>query len=387
MATPYASSPGGTGENPNRSRVAIKVEVVVIGAGQAGLSSAYNLRQLGLVADRDFVVLDRSPGAGGAWQYRWPSLTLGTVNGIHDLPGMKFTDAVTTAGEAVQASTAVPQYFAVYEKAFNLHVHRPLTVRLVRQISDRFRVETDRISFAARGIINATGTWDAPFVPDYPGQHLFRGRQLHTHDYRTAGEFAGKHVVIVGAGISAVQLLDEISHVTTTTWVTRREPDFREGEFTPEHGHEAVAMVEERVRQGLSPLSVVSVTGQHWTPALRAAQARGVLNRHPMFSEITENGIRWADGTEQRADVILWCTGFRSVLEHLSPLQLREPNGGIMMTGRLATQVAKNPRVHLVGYGPSASTVGANRAGAAAAKELVEAIRFHSSGHLTSPTA
>jgi hypothetical protein len=89
------------------------------------------------------------------------------------------------------------------------------------------------------------------------------------------------------------------------------------------------------------------------------------------FSEIDEDGVRWSDGTVLRADVILWCTGFRSSLDHLAPLMLREPGGGITRTGRLATQVAKDPRVHLVGYGPSASTIGANRAGAAAAKELM----------------
>ena len=91
-----------------------------------------------------------------------------------------------------------------------------------------------------------------------------------------------------------------------------------------------------------------------------------------MFSEITETGIRWADGAQQNADVILWCTGFRSSLDHLAPLQIREDNGGIVMGGRLATQVVKDPRIHLVGYGPSASTIGANRAGSAAAKELSE---------------
>ena len=89
-----------------------------------------------------------------------------------------------------------------------------------------------------------------------------------------------------------------------------------------------------------------------------------------MFSKILEDGVRWSDGTVLRADVILWCTGFRSSLDHLGPLMLREP-GGITMIGRLATQVAKDPRVHLVGYGSSASTIGANRAGAAAAKELM----------------
>ena len=96
-----------------------------------------------------------------------------------------------------------------------------------------------------------------------------------------------------------------------------------------------------------------------------------MLKRLPMFSAITEEGVRWPDDAELGADVILWCTGFRSSLDHLAPLMLREPGGGIVMTGRLATQVARDPRVHLVGYGPSASTIGANRAGRAAAEELM----------------
>jgi NADH dehydrogenase FAD-containing subunit len=96
-----------------------------------------------------------------------------------------------------------------------------------------------------------------------------------------------------------------------------------------------------------------------------------VLERLPMFSQITEEGVRWADGKELTADVILWCTGFRGSLDHLAPLMLREPGGGITMTGRLATQVARDPRIHLVGYGPSASTIGANRAGSATAAELM----------------
>jgi cation diffusion facilitator CzcD-associated flavoprotein CzcO len=353
------------------SGVRLRTDIVVIGAGQAGLSSAYHLKRRGLAPNRGFVVLDQSPNAGGAWQFRWPSLTLSTVNRIHDLPGMPFSAAVDTGATEAEAAIAVPRYFAAYEKEFELPVYRPVKVTVVCDRGDRLHVETDRIEVSARGIINATGTWETPYIPEYPGADRFAGRQLHTRDYRTAAEFVGQHVVIVGGGISAIQLLDEISRVTTTTWVTRRPPEFRTGPFNEEAGRAAVAMVEDRVRRGLPPLSVVSVTGLPVTPAVEAMRARGVLERLPMFSEITPEGIRWADGTSMRADVILWCTGFRSSLDHLAPLQLREPNGGIVMTGRLATQVAKDPRIHLVGYGPSASTIGANRAGAAAATELM----------------
>jgi cation diffusion facilitator CzcD-associated flavoprotein CzcO len=352
-------------------RIALKSDIVVIGAGQAGLSAAYHLKRRGLAPGRSFVVLDQAAQPGGAWQFRWPSLTLSTVNRIHDLPGMRFSDAVNTDASEVEARVAVPQYFAAYEKAFGLPVYRPVTVTVVCNRGERLRIETDRGDLSARGIINATGTWETPYIPDYPGRERFTGRQLHTRDYRTADEFAGQHVIIVGAGISAIQLLDEISRVTTTTWVTRRPPEFRAGPFTEEQGRAAVALVEARVRQGLPPTSVVSVTGLPITPAIEAMRARGVLQRRPMFSEILEDGVRWPDGTVLHADVILWCTGFRSSLDHLAPLMLREEGGGITMTGRLATQAAKDPRVHLVGYGPSASTIGANRAGAAAASELM----------------
>ncbi len=353
------------------SGVRLKTDIVVIGAGQAGLSSAYHLKRRGLPPNRGFVILDQSPNAGGAWQFRWPSLTLSTVNRIHDLPGMPFADAVDTTATEVQAAVAVPKYYAAYEKAFELPVYRPVKVVVVCDRDGRLNVDTDRIQVSARGIINATGTWETPYIPEYPGAERFKGHQLHTRDYRGADELAGQHVIIVGGGISAIQLLDEISRVTTTTWVTRRPPEFRTGPFDEAAGRAAVAIVEDRVRRGLPPSSVVSVTGLPVTPAIEAMRARGVLERRPMFSEITEDGVRWADGASIRADVILWCTGFRSSLDHLAPLLLREPNGGIVMTGRLATQVAKDPRIHLVGYGPSASTIGANRAGGAAASGLM----------------
>lgn len=350
-----------------------KTGIAVIGAGQAGLSSAFHLKQLGLAPGRDFVVLDQSPQPGGAWQYRWPSLTLSTANRIHDLPGLPFAETVAdTRAVEVAANSAVPQYFDVYERKFGLLVYRPVKVIVVCEREGRLRIETDKGLFSARGIINATGTWDKPYIPEYPGASLFEGTQLHTRDYQTSAAFAGKHVLIVGGGISAIQLLDEISQVTDTTWVTRRPPVFESGPFTPERGRAAVALVEERVRQGLPPASVVSVTGLPITPAVEAMRQRGVLNRQPMFSEITRTGVRWPDGRTLPIDVILWCTGFRSSLDHLMPLMLRETTGGITMSGRLATMVARDPRIHLVGYGPSASTIGANRAGRAAAQELTD---------------
>ncbi len=357
--------------NPPPSNVFYKVDIVVIGAGQAGLSAAYHLKREGLEPGKGFVVLDDEFGSGGAWQHRWDSLTLSNVNGINDLPGMEFASVINTGDTELQANVAIPKYYEEYEKEFGLPVIRPIRVSEVTERNGRFLIKTNGAQFSARGLINATGTWKTPHCPKYPGWEKFRGRQLHTGEYKNADEFIGKHIIIVGGGISAVQLLGEISKVTRTTWVARRSPDFRKHEFTQEKGREAVALVEKRVREGLPPKSVVAVTGLPLTPAIEGMLKKGVLDRKPMFEEITETGVRWEDGTTLDADVIFWNTGFRHSLDHLAPLNLMNEKGGIVMAGRLATQVAKDPRIHLTGYGPSASTIGANRAGRTAARELI----------------
>ncbi|RAV27526.1 NAD(P)-binding domain-containing protein [Sinomicrobium soli] len=354
--------------------VRYKTKIAVIGAGQAGLSAAYHLKKMGFRTGPDFIVLDEAPRPGGAWQSRWDSLTLSTVNRIHDLPGMSFEETIATGETEVRANVAVPHYFDLYEKKFGLQVYRPIKVEKVSLHGERFYIDTSSTAFSAQGIINATGTWESPYIPEYPGAELFQGEQLHTRNFRKADYFKGKHVIIVGAGISAIQLLDQISKVTSTTWVTRRPPEFREGPFDDMAGRMAVATVDKRVRQGLLPLSVVSVTGLPVTPEIKDMEKRGVLKRFPMFREITKDGVKWEDGKEEKADVILWNTGFRWSLSHLDPVLPREETGGIIMSGRLATEVSKEPKIHLLGYGPSASTIGANRAGSAAARELVKTL-------------
>ncbi|MEV7870635.1 NAD(P)-binding domain-containing protein [Streptomyces sp. NPDC088124] len=343
------------------------IDVVVIGAGQAGLSGAYHLRRSGLEPDRDFVVLDHAPRPGGAWQFRWPSLTYGKVHGMHALPGMELVTGPDD--DARPSSEVIGAYFTAYERRFGLRVHRPVDVRGAREgTGGRLLVESSAGNWSARALINATGTWDRPFWPRYRGQESFRGRQLHTANYPGPEEFAGLRVIVVGGGASGIQHLMEIARVAAdTTWVTRRPPVFREGPFTEEWGRAAVALVEERVRQGLPPRSVVSVTGLAVTEAVARARAEGVLDRLPMFDRITPEGAVWDDGRTVEADVILWATGFRPAIDQLAPLGLREPGGGIRIEG---TRAVRDERVHLVGYGPSASTIGANRAGRAAVREI-----------------
>ena len=161
--------------------------------------------------------------------------------------------------------------------------------------------------------------------------------------------------------------------------MTRSEPVWRDRieEFD---GRAAIALVEERVRRGLAPRSVVSVTGIGLRPQEQEAARLGAYERRPMFARIEPDGVRWADGTFEPVDAILWATGFRPAVGHLAPLGLKSEHGGIrLLTStrdvQSATTAAADPRVQLVGYGPSASTIGGNRAGRAAATAVHRWVR------------
>ena len=357
------------------------VDVLVIGAGQAGLSAGYHLRRRGFVpigraaepgrGERTFVMLDADEAPGGAWQHRWESLTMRTVNGIFALPD----HPVPEVDQDTPSREVLPRYFADYENRHALDVRRPVRVRSVRRpvpeqgdpAGEHLVVVTDEQTWTAHYVVNATGTWTRPFWPYYPGRESFRGRQLHVHDYVSAEEFAGQRVVIVGAGISATQLLEEISRVADTLWVTRSEIEWAEA---PSSGHftEAIERVEERTRRGLPPQSIIRVTGMIRGPWVDRAEERGVLVRHPVFTRIEPDGVRMPDGRLEPADVIVWATGFRPAVGHLAPLGLRTPAGGIRVADGRALD---EPRLFLIGYGPSQSTVGANRAGRDAVRQIV----------------
>jgi cation diffusion facilitator CzcD-associated flavoprotein CzcO len=349
--------------------------VVVIGAGQAGLSVAFYLRRLGLDPNNDFVLLDRGPGTGGAWQFRWEALRLGSAHHVNDLPGMdELGLSFDTADRSIPAKDIVADYYRQYEEHYGLQVVRPASVTSVQNNGANLLVtftDGEEVQDVTTDIVvNATGTWGAPFIPWYPGRDSFRGRQVHTNDYADATEFAGQNVVVVGGGTSAVGFLLELEEAASElTWVSRRNVDFLDDtELNMEAGTAAVAMQDEAARAGRALPSVVSGTGVPRTRKIQAGIDRGLLRPKRMFARIEPDGVRWADGTFRAADAIVWATGFRPELRHLAPLKLREKEGGIVVA---AGSAWKDPRVFFAGYGPQASTIGANRAGRLIARQVV----------------
>ena len=198
------------------------MDVVVVGGGQAGLATGFYLRRAGPGARARLRHPRRRRRPGGAWPRMWDGLRLFSPATYSSLPGWMMPPGTTPPW--VPAADHVVDYLTRYEERYDLHVLRPHRVTAVWRAdgdpTGRLAVAADGLTLAARGVVSATGTWDRPFWPSYPGMGDFAGRQLHAVDYRTPGGFAGQRVVVVGGGNSAAQILAEVSTVAETTWVT-----------------------------------------------------------------------------------------------------------------------------------------------------------------------
>ncbi|RIX30186.1 FAD-dependent oxidoreductase [Amnibacterium setariae] len=354
--------------------VPARTDVVVIGAGQAGLSVAYYLQRLGVRSGVDQVVVDRGPGPGGAWQQRWAALRLGSAHRVHDLPGMRRAGITfETADRSRPARDVVGEYYGHYERFYGLDVRRPVTVAAVFDRGAELVVRTTVGEIVTRTVVNATGTWGAPFVPYYPGVREFSGRQVHTATYRDAADFAGLRVLVVGGGTSAIGFLLELEGVAAKTfWATRRPVDYLDqGTLDLEAAVTAVNQQDDAAKQGRALPSIVSGTGVPKTRRIAAAIERGVLSPRPMFDHLEREAVVWPDGSRERIDAIVWATGFRPDIRHLSPLRLHEKAGGVQVTSGAAE---RDPRIFFAGYGPTASTIGANRAGRTLARQVFAAL-------------
>ncbi|AJP00565.1 pyridine nucleotide-disulfide oxidoreductase [Streptomyces cyaneogriseus subsp. noncyanogenus] len=348
-------------------------DVVVVGGGQAGLAAGYHLRRQGL----DFVILDAEATPGGSWQHMWDSLHLFSPAEHSSLPGRLMP---ARGGETYPGAGHVVDYLADYEKRYALPVQHGTRVRAVRRDGERLLVEADCGTWRTQAVISATGTWSRPFLPAVPGRGVFTGRQFHTVDYRSAADFAGQRVIVVGGGNSGAQIAADLAldgHVGVV-WVTRRPPRFLADDIDGRVLFDVATARRRALDAGRSDIGGVASLGDIVAvPPVRAARDAGLLSAKQMFTGLTATGVRWPDGTREAVDAVIWCTGFRPALAHLAPLGLRGRRGHIATDG---TRAIAEPRLHLIGYGDwtgpaSATLIGVGRRARDASQRIRDLLR------------
>lgn len=330
------------------------VDVIVVGGGQAALAVGYYLQRAQRRGSQvSFALLDAGSAPGGAWSEGWDSLQLFSPAAFSSLPGWPmpaWTGAGNPSGHHVQS------YLDAYEQRYALPVHRPVRVSSVTPGElGGFLVHTDGGTWRCSSLINATGTWGRPFWPTYPGMASFGGRQLHTADYRSADEFEGQTVVVVGGGNSGAQIAADLLGRSRgrTVWVTAREPRFLPDDVD---GRKLFELATRRVQAAASGETSESGVGGLgdivMVPSVLAARRRGDLVARRVFDRLTPSGVQWDDPHEElEADAIVWCTGFRPDLRHLNGLPLTRQDGLPATDPALPTRSLDQAGLYFLGYG------------------------------------
>ncbi|MFF8013928.1 NAD(P)-binding domain-containing protein [Streptomyces sp. NPDC007929] len=289
-------------------------DVVVIGGGQSGLATGHALLRRGIRP----VVLEASEQAAGSWPHYYDSLTLFSPASYSSLPGMPFPGADPNG---YPHRDDVIAYLTAYAAGLDTDIRTGCRVTGVHGTGSGFEVElADGGRLATRAVVAASGTFGRPHRPTLPGVDGFTGPVLHAADYRSPAPFAGKRVVVIGAGNSAVQIAAELAQVARVTLASRSPVKLARQRMLGRDLHFWLS------RTGLDaaplgrfvrtpPTQLVIDDGRY-----RAALAKGAPDRRELFTGVDGAKVAWVDGTREEVDTILLATGYRPDLPYLAEL-------------------------------------------------------------------
>ena len=192
-----------------------RVQVVVIGAGQAGLSVGYHLAQRGI----QFVILEAKERIGDSWRERWDSLRLFTPGSLDGLDGMPFP----TPGHRFPTKDEMADYLEAYASRFRLPVRTGVRVTGLTRRGDRYLVSAGDLRFEADHVVVAMATYQEPRIPAFAGELAPEIRQLHSREYRRPSQLQPGGVLVVGAGNSGAEIALEAVRNGHPTWLSGRD--------------------------------------------------------------------------------------------------------------------------------------------------------------------
>ena len=326
--------------------------VAVIGAGAAGITALKALRDEGV----DVVGYEKGDRVGGLWVYEnsnglspaYRSLHLNTSKGRTE-----FADfPMPSEWEDYPAAAKVARYLADYAEQFGVteHIRFSTTVERVRKVEDpqsgslMWQIESvdgdgARSIDYVDGVVVANGhNWDPKWPsPGYPGQ--FTGSQMHAHDYRSAEQFSGQRVLVVGMGNSAMDIAVDASYVAEDVMLSARHGSWIVPKYLFGRPADAtnglLSALPWRLRQTIAQRLLTLAVGTPQSYGL-PAPAQGLFQNHPTISDtilhrITHGEVRpvtgierfdgdrvvFTDGRVETVDVIVWATGYRVTIPFL----------------------------------------------------------------------
>lgn len=282
-----------------------RLDVIVVGAGQAGLAMGRELERAG----RDFLILDGAREIGDSWRTRWDSLRLFTPAAYSGLPGIPFP----ATPEHLPTKDEVASYLGAYARAFSMPIALDEPVRELRARGPYdHTVTTDYARYRARHVVIATGGHRAPLVPAFAATLAPGITQLHSSEYRAPAQLPPGPVLVVGGANSGVQIAAELAATHEVTLALGRrmvrlpqqlfgKSIFHWLELTgafripvTSYAGRRASRVEHLI--GVSPRDLARRLGVRVVPRMIRAEGRG---------------LRASDGSLVRPRTVIWATGFR----------------------------------------------------------------------------
>lgn len=296
----------------NSSGAAERFETVIVGGGQAGLSTGYHLAARG----RPFVILEASPRIGDSWRGRWDSLRLFTPARHDGLDGWGFP----APSWSFPTRDEMADYLGAYVARFQLPVRTGVRVDGVSRRDGRYLVTAGERRFEADNVVVASGAYQRPRVPGFASALDPRIVQLHSSGYRNPSQLQDGGVLVVGAGNSGVEVALEAAGAGHPTWMSGRHP----GHIPFDIESRASRLLFERLVLRVLFHRVLTVR----TPIGRKLRPKVTTQGGPLIrispSDITAAGIERVarvagvrDGLPELEDGrtldvanVVWCTGF-----------------------------------------------------------------------------
>ena len=280
-------------------------EVVVVGAGQAGLAIGYFLAR----ERRRFVILERAAEIAPAWRERWDSLTLFTPRRYSALPGLPFpggADGYPTRDEVIA-------YLERYAENFQLPIELNSEVKRLDLGDDgRFRLELDVRTITADQVVVATGPFQTPYVPKLAERLADDVFQTHATGYRRPDDAPPGTLLVVGGGNTGFQIAKELSvtHDVVLSIGSRQTP-------LPQRllGRDLFWWL---TKARILDKTVESRLGRKLSTreTLIGSSARELKRRYgvgvkPRVLDANRRTFRFQDGSKLEVSAVIWATGYR----------------------------------------------------------------------------
>jgi putative flavoprotein involved in K+ transport len=344
-----------------------RAEIVVVGAGPSGLSAGGALTRRG----RTPVLLEQSDRVGGRWAGRYERLRLHTVRRFSGLAH----HGMSSDYPRYVHKDDFARYLREYANRFRLDVRLGTQVRRIARADGGWLVVADGLRLEAEVVLVATGSYNLPVVPDWPGTSDFRGRIVHSGDYGSGREFAGQRALVVGIGNSGAEIATDLVEqgAAFVAIAVRTPPPIMPRDLfgvvpvqllglalTPVPAPRLLDRAGAGFRRiGVGDLRKYGLEKAAWGPFtarrpavidvgfLRELKA-GRIHVRPNVERLTADAVVFGTGDEEAFDVVIAATGFSSGLLEL--LDLPEAVGSSGRPRFRSGRPTDYPGLYFVGF-------------------------------------